>query len=458
MNTLITNTKKTSIILLLLLFIPFAFAQKNSSPKWLKAQLKPGEVISSATSIEGAKRNCIEALITQFTEADNEDPGLYSKMSSGYNLELNPIRSLVDIAMNSSFFKIANKYMPAGQDSVWVMVKVLPKDFQVFNDSLYQASVEVAVDHLVRARELRDAGDIFNASFEYCKAIDAVTPITYFNIDTDEGDLAEVLLKEYPTLYDGISFKFDRNECPMFQGEDIPINIFLNAYKGNLPLVKIPVKIWMRQNDAIIEADNTTDKNGSAKIHVKKAPKAAKANLLAAVDMDKILELPENYATPLLKKHLNDSLKQFSIPLVAVDPTPFYYFEIDTIDSLQVCPLLRPMFNEKGLNYKEVNQKENADVLVKLSYEYTEGEVVKAGNFKIREDKCGVKLSIIDAGTNEILFSHSLNDFAIKSPETRTAEKVRIRAMREMARPLVLECIPLINDVKFDKRKKVYNL
>ena len=458
MSTRSISFKRVASVALLILFsITVSFAQKKkAAPKWLTTPLKAGEVIASGTSVESAKQAGVEALLGQFVQIDANEP-CFVNMMSKYKLQFDPFQSLLKAALNSSQFKIVNKYEPTDMDSVYVMIKVLPTGFQAFNDSLYKATTEKAIDYLVHARELCDEGDFYGASFDYSKAINTVAPSLYFPMETEEGDLAEVLVKEFSTLFDGISFNFDRNEMPMIPGEDVPVEITLSALKNGKSVQRLPVKIWMRQNDAKISADNATDSKGNAKIHVTQAPKANKANLLAAVDMDQILELPENFATPLLAENLKNNLKQFSIPFVAVDATPTFYIDVDPSDSLQVNSALRALVGEKGLGYREVQKKNEADVLIKLEYTATQGIPQKAGNFKIREDKCGVTLSVVDAITSEKLLTQSIKDFSIKAPETRSAEKVRERAMREMIRPLIADAKLLISTVKYDKRKKIFN-
>lgn len=453
------NLKKNLFLITCIFFTCVcANAQKKVAiPRWVTAQPKAGEVVAAGTSIESAKLVGVSALIKQFSQIDADVPCFYNKLTNEHHLFFDPQPSLSRAAANSSFFKVTNKFQPANNDSVWVLVKVLPKDLTAFNDSLHAISLASGADHLIKARELRAEGRIVDAANEYGKAMDIITACLYFPLDTDEGDLAEVIFNEYPTLFDGISFKFDRQSCPMIPGEEIPLDIHLTAYQNGKPLPKFPVKIWMRQNDAKVFADKATDKNGKAKVHIDQAPKNAKTNLLAAVDMDELLQLPENYATPMLKLHLKDSLRQYSMPFVAMDPTPCYYIDVDSIDSVQVCPSLQNLMGANGIGYKEVATAKEADVIISVLYNSEQGVPVKAGNFKIREDKCSVKLTIANADTNSPLLEHSINDFAMSVPETRSAEKVRIRAMSEMIRLLTAEIKPEMSNVQYDKRKKIFN-
>lgn len=429
----------------------------QNQPKWLKAKLKQGEVIAYGLTEEDARRNAIKELFQIVTLPSESDSCLYNTLKQ-LSIPFDPSEARLDAAMESSAFITQNTYKDSETDSVAILIKMTPNSLESFNDSLYEAALDHGIDNLVAARQFRQEGELLKACNKYHDAMEAVVPCMYFQLPTEEGDLGELLLNEYATLFDDISISFDREDCPMVAGEEVPIDIELKATQGDVALKHFPVKAWMRQRDAEIEASKTTGITGALKVRLKHAPKAEKANLLAAIDTDQLSELPVNYASPLLDQHLKDSqyIKQFSIPFYSFDPTPLYYLSIEPCDTLQALLPIRQLLNDKGIGLIETADSASADIAVSIKYSAVQGMAVKAGNFKIREDSCSLVLSLHDIYHDTELVNLPVSGFKVKVPETRSPEKVRELAVREMLKSILIDAPARLATLDFDKRTIVY--
>lgn len=432
-------------------------ASAQNQPKWLKSKLKPGEIITKGLTIEEARRNAVKELFQMVSLPQETDTCLYNTLKQ-HDIPFDPSSVILDAAARSSAFVTEKVYQPSEDDSVTVLVSMTPASLEAFNDSIYEDAIGQGIDNLVAARQLRQEGELLKACQKYHEAMEAIVPCMYYQMPTEEGDLGELLLNEYATLFDNISLAYNREQCPMVPGEAVPVGIELKAMQGDVVLKHFPIKVWMRQRDAEVQAENTTDASGSLKVELKRAPKSEKANLLAAIDTDQLSELPANFASPLLQQHINDGqhIKQFTMPFYSFDPTPLYYLAIEPTDTLQALYSLRALLNDKQLGIVETTDSLSADIAVSMKYEAVEGMPVKAGSFKIREDSCNLVLTLHDIYHDTDLMSIPVNGFKVKVPETRTSQKVRELAVREMLKSLLIDAPSRLATLEFDKRKIVY--
>ena len=429
----------------------------QNQPKWLKSKLKPGEIITKGMTLEEARFNAVKGLFQIVSLPQETDTCLYNTLKQ-YSIPFDPSSAILNAATRSSAFVTQKVYQPSDADSVTVLVSMTPASLGAFNDSIYEVAMGQGIDNLVAARQLRQEGELLKACQKYHDAMEAVVPCMYYQLPTEEGDLGILLLNEYATLFDNITLAYNREQCPMVPGEAVPVDIELQAMQGDVALKHFPVKVWMRQRDAEVQAANTTNATGWLKVDLKRAPKSEKTNLLAAIDTDQLNELPVNYASPLLQQHLNDSqhIKQFSMPLYSFDPTPLYYLDIEPADTLQAVYSLRTLLNDKQLGLVETQDSLSADIAVSLKYEAVEGTPIKAGSFKIREDSCNLILTLHDIYHDTELMSIPVTGFKVKVPENRSAQKVRELAIREMLKSLLVDAPARLATLDFDKRKTVY--
>jgi len=447
---------KNIIVLMAILSAMTVSAFAQPQPKWLKRKLKAGEVIAKGLTEEEARRNAITSLLSAATLPAETDTCLYNTLKAR-NMEFDPMPLILSAAMESRSFVTQGYYQPTEEDSVITMVSMTPASLQAFNDSLWDYAMDEGIKSLVKARELRQDGQILKAFDRYQEAIDDIAPCMYYPMATEEGDLGEILLEEYAGLFDNIVLSFDREKCPMIPGEEVPLDITIKATQENIALKRLPVKVWMRQRDAkVTQSNGATGIAGTLTANLATAPQKETAELLAALDVEQLSDLKANFATPLLKEHLKNNVKQFKMEFVSADPTPYYRFDIAPCDTLQAIIPMRQLIKMSGKGYVETTEADKADLVFSIRYSATEGTVMKAGDYKMRVDTCNLILSITDVYHDKELLALPVQDFTIRVPETRSTEKVREQAVRLILQRLLSDAPERLKELDFNKREIIF--
>lgn len=458
-NILITHyfvykMKSTLFALLLISTLPLAAQNKASLPKWITTppQSTPTsqKVLSTGTSFQEARHNAVNQLIG-LTNLIKEENSYQKRLLDSGREPISQHQALVAAAEQSTFFKNLNTYDQDGQ--YWVLCEMTSQDLTAFGDSLYTAIKEQTCQYIDKARSLRKEGDLYGAASQYSLALQGIVPMLHKEMATDEGNLVDILHKEYVHSLDNIKLKLDRSECPMVMGEEVPFDIMVSATYNDLPVSALPLTFKI-SDDGKANENGKTDGRGRAKTRILSAPNKPTGKLSVYTDLLSLSStLPQNIFSMELTQHLALEPEQDQMALTAFDPTPTYFVQIDSLDMECLSDSISSLM-KRGGNKPAANASE-ADLLLKLSVKSEPDGVPTTGKYAMQYYLCDMCMTLTDRRTEAELAKAEKTGLRLFVKAGTDENQLRILAVTELYRRLRTQ-LNNISDVKFDKRKVMY--
>lgn len=444
--------KKILILLAFVLGLQNTEAQ-NNLPKWLSSTLKEGEAIGCGVDRETAMQDAIGQLYDRFSLSVDSTSLMAQLIQQDSTLVLDHRTVWVASAMNSSAFEVMDTLQ---EDSTyWAHLQVTADNLQKFVEQQRMTNLMRGSEYLIRAHICREQGNLVGASQEYVKGLETIRPCMHKALNSDllEGkDLGVQLLNEYLTVFDGIELHALRDSLPIVCGEEIPVDLMFSLSVQGKPLVGFPVEGWIE--DGKIVTSEQSDAKGMVKLHIVKAPQ--KSGMKTGIIVNRNLQstLDDTYVKPLLLQHLDKGFPMVETRLVAFDPAPTFYIELDSIDK-EHQDSLAVALTRRGM--KEVSSREEADLICSLAYQGVRGESVKRGSYMLASTDCSMSVRIYVQSTGEELGMYTENSFRLSHPANKTDEDIRRRAVQLMMRRAYEVMPDAFAKVTYDKRKVVYD-
>ncbi len=443
--------KKIILLVALVMGMQSAEAQ-NALPQWLSSTLQDGESVGSGTDFQSAKCDAIGQLYDRFTLTVDSTSLLATLVQMDSTFVVDQRTSWIESAVGNDVFQIKDTLL---QDSAyWVHLQVTAEGLQSFVEQQRMINLMKGSEYLIRAHICREQGNIIGASQEYSKGLNAIRTCLHRALNSDllEGkDLGVVLYNEYLTLFDGIELRALRDTLPVVAGEEIPVDLQFSLTMQGKPLVGFPVEGWIEEGK--ISADERTDAQGLVNLHIRLAPTKSGMKAGIIVNRGLLSTLDENFAKPMLLQHLDKGFATAETRLVAFDPAPTFYVELDSLeqehrDSLSV------VWTRMGM--KPAETKADADLVCTLTYQGVRGDAVKKGNYMLASSECSMKIRIAVQGTGEELGVYEIPAFVLSHSAYKGDDDIRKRAVQLMMRRASDEMSAKFANVTYDKRKVVY--
>lgn len=425
---------------------------QNALPKWISASLKEGEAVGMGLNRDSAMLDAVGKLYDQFTMEVDSTSLLANLLQQDSTLQIDRRTPWIEAAVKSEAFRVKDTLQ---QDTAyWVFVQTTAEDMQKYAEQQRMTRMMQASEYLIRAHISREQSNLLGAAKEYTKGLIAIQPCMHQSMASEllEGkDVGMQLLSEYVTVLDGISIKAMRDSLPVVLGEEVPVDLHFSVQANGKPVVGMPVEGWV--DDGQLEADSQTDQQGMVKLHIKKSP--AKDLLTAGVTLkhDLLSMIEDNYAKPFLSQHLGNQFPKAQTRLVAFDPTPTFFVDLDKMDR-EHSDSLAVVFARHGM--KQVFDKKQADLICTLAYQDERGEAVKRGNYTMATTVCTMSVRILVKETGYELANYYLSGFKMVHPASKTQEELHRRALQLMMRRASDEMPASFDKVSYDKRKVVY--
>ena len=434
-----------------------SFGQTKPLPKWATtnpistATIK--RAVASGNTLEEARHNAVNILVSQ--KANNQyEEGSYQKLliEKGQS-PVEQLSSWVKIAENSSFFKTTKTFV--ADDQSYIFCEISDQDYRLFSDSIYTAIVAEVDSMALRAKTLKQSGDLFTASTIYCKALQALVPILHKQVLSNDFDLVEVLHEGYLHSMDSIRWSFDRPTCPMVSGEDVPVAIYATATYNDMPVPGLPVSFTLSENGKL-NSDAMTDASGKAKVHITEAPKSSMAELIVSMNKQSLLDLPKHIFSGELPLRLMEQLHSARLTLKAFDPTPFYFIDLSEEDSKCIGDSLNSIMDRNG--YKKVDEKSGSDIEIKVNCNITADGEPTTGKYQMQYHLCDMTVTISDRRSGKVLATDEKKGLRFFVPANSDAALLRSKALSEILRRLKPSLNDKVKTLQYDKRSVFFGL
>lgn len=447
---------KSSMILgmLVVASMPLLAQNKSKLPKWVSTtpQSTPTSqlVVSTGKTIQEARHNAINQLIG-LTSLNKEENSYQKRLLDNGHEPISQHQTLVAAAETSSFFPILEKYQE--DDECYVLCEMSSKNLLEFSDSLLTAVKENTIQLIQEARKLRQQGDLYGSATRYSTALQGIIPMIHKQLYSEEGDLVEILHKEYVTSLDDIVLKLDRQVCPMVMGEEVPLDIMVTATYNGLPVSALPLTFKITDDGSVIESVKT-DGKGRAKTRIQKAPTKETAKLSVYTDLLSLSStIPSNMFSMELTQHLALEPKKDVMTLNAFDPTPTYYIAQNDPQYACVTDSLNAMMKRSGR--KAVEKQSDADLIITLEYKSEREGNATTGKYTMQNHLCDMNIVMLDRRTNAELARAEKTGLRLFLPSTCDDKQLVQLALNELYKRMRVQ-LRAFQDAKFDKRKVMY--
>lgn len=435
--------------------LPLFSQTKTSLPKWIstppRSTATEQKVVSSGATIQEARHNAINLLIGLTNINKDEKSYQKRRLDSGQE-PVSQHQALVAAAENSLYFKNLNVY--EGDGECWVLCSMTSKDLAAFSDSLYQAILTNTYNSIKRARSLRQVGDLYGSAKIYSEALHDIVPMLHKDLSCEEGDLIDIIHKEYVSSLDGIELKFDYANCPFVKGEEVPFDILVSATYQGLPVSAMPLTFKISEDGKVTEKGKT-DGKGRAKTRILAAPSKDNGTLMVYTDLMSLsATLPQNIFFMELTQHLALEPKQTTMLLSAFDPTPTYSVEFADKTMECISDSVHALMKRGGNRLAEDAGK--ADLLLSVSLTTEQEGEATPGKYAMQYNVCGMTVTLTDRRTQKELAKAEKTGLRLFLPANTEEEKIKTLAVSELYKRMKIQ-LKKIQDVTFDKRKVVYS-
>lgn len=400
-----------------------------------------------------AKRDALWKIAAQMPWEIEQKMSLFAQLTEQgfYKSSLNDV--LLAEIQKSPLFVLVGEW--ENDEEYWCYYSVKKNSAKEFIDCLIEDSKVKALRLYAEAKSLQSEGYIYRAAKKYIEALDSLHPaiFRYLPVPNDTGyvDLGNQLYASYLDVYKRVSMNTPLKVIPAVYGEKVPGEYFISVAQGGVPLRKLGIIV---EFEGLITSTPTSDEEGRCYFSIDNvASQQENQSIKFSVDTEYLMELPPVYGYNALEgRHLFPTLK---IPLKLFEPKTLVKINTESTDSLLKQSLMT-LWKSNRNDVIFTERFDSADVVVEVKGEVVKEKDVPTGKYQFVQYSSNLNIEVKGVADDVSLTEYNIYDFKLMLPATRSKERVRQSALREMTRQLNREMPQIIKDYKFDKRAIVW--
>lgn len=400
-----------------------------------------------------AKRDALWKIAAQMPWEIDGTKSLFAVLNQrgAYKVSLNDV--LLTEIQNSPSFALVGEW--ESENEYWCYYSVKKSEAQSFIDRLVEKSKNCALDLYAEARNLQKSGHLYRSAVMYIQALDSLHPaiFRYLPVPNDTGfvDLGCLIYEAYLDVYKGVTMTTELKSIPAAYGEMVPGKFSVLVKQGNVPLKKLGI---VSAFEGSITATPTTDDEGRCWFSIENV--TSRQDLQAvkfSIDTEYLMELPPVYGCNAIDgRHLFPSLK---IPVKLFDTRALVKINTESSDSL-LRQSLRTLWSTNRDDVAFTERFDSADIIVDVEVNIAKDKDLPTDKYQLTQYSTGLNIKVKGVADDVVLTEYVISDFKLMLPASRSDEKVRQSALREMIRQMNREFPQLIKNYQFDKRLLVW--